>query len=468
MKKKIVFLWGTIAFSAFLVLALFWYRERVVMFDVAFHLFAMLKEGTFAIQSYRFGAAFTQAFPLAAAAFGADIKYVAALYSASFVVLPAAVFYVLLTRLQNPRMALVGLLSTVALTTHTFFWVQSELIQTIAFCMLFGGVLERALQKERASAGILLALGLLPVVICFLHPLSAFPFFYLLLFFGLRYSSRWRFVGGIAAAYLLTWILKNLFFRNGYDVQAMGGLRNILTHFPNYLDLQSNRDLLNYLLHDYYVVAILLLLLVAFYIRHRAWKSLGLLLFFFLGFTALINISYADGTDPFYIESDYLLLGVFVALPAVYDLFPRFLHKSLYAHLFLGAIVCSCIARIWGVHPFYARRLSWYQNVLEQTAPLANRKIILPSEVAPTGILLLTWGSSYEFWLLSTLNGGSARSLIVEERAGEYDASLERNKAFITKWGALDYTDLKGPYFPFTDTSAYVKWPVGKPLPAIP
>ena len=457
-------LWGAVAFASLLILSVLWYRERVVFTDFAYHLFYLLKERDFAIQHGRFGTAFTQLFPLGAAALGLSLNAVSALYSASFVLLPALVFGLLLGLLKNTKLALAYLLCLVAMQTHTFFWPLSELHQGMAFLFLFAGLLEKQFHRQKLSPWLLLVGSLLLITICFLHPLLPVPVLFFLLFYGLRYPLKRKLLLGVGISFAGIWFIKALFFRQAYEQQAMGGLRNFGTLFPHYFNLQSNRNLAQYFLYDYYVVGLLLLALAGLYIRRRAWRSLGLLLAFFIGLAALINISNPGGGDQYYLENQYLLLGFFVALPAAYDLFPR-VQKARYMHLLLGALVIACIGRVVRVQPFYAHRLHWFQKVLDQTALLPDRKIVFPAEVAPLDTLLMTWGTAYEFWLLSTLNGGGARSLIVEERAGEFDAGLTRNKTLITKWYPLDYAELEGPYFPFTDTnSTYVKWPVGKPL----
>ncbi len=461
MKRSALLLWGGITFGLWLILALLWYRERVVFVDIAYHLFFLLKDRGFAIQNGRFGAAFTQFFPLVGAALGLSVNFIAALYSASFILLPAIIFGLLLGPLRNARLALAYLLFEAGMMTHTFFWIQSELPQATAFLFLFAGLLEKQLHRETFSAFFLPAAQVLLLVVCFSHPLIPIPFFYLLLFMGLRYPLKRRMLTAVAVSFLLVWILKSLFFRYPYEQQAMSGLKNFVTLFPHYFNLQSNRDYLRYFVHDYYVAGLLLVVLAVYYFRRQAWLNLALLALFFAGFSALVNISSPGGSVQFYVENQYLILGFFVALPAAYDLFES-LQKRRYQQLLLGAVVVCCMARITLAHPLYKQRLQWNEDLLARTSMLPDKKIMLPAESAPLDTLLMTWGSSYEFWLLSTLNGGPARSIIIEEKAGEFDADLSQNKAFITKWGAYKYADFKGPYFPFTDTGFYVKWPAGK------
>ena len=457
-EKNHLLFWGGVAFIGLLILSLLWYQERVVFLDIAYHLFFLLKEHSFAIQNGRFVAAFTQLFPLSGAALGLSINAISLLYSASFILLPTFVFGALLGPLRNPRMALAYLLFVVGMMTHTFFWIQSELPQTMAFLALFAGILERELSREHLSLNFWVSAQILIFTVCFSNPLSPIAFFYLLFFFALRYPQKRGLLVAIGSSFLLIWIVKSLFFRYAYDLTAMSGLKNFKTLFPNYFNLQSNRDLLRYFLHDYYVAAGLLLALAVLYFRRRAWSPLGLLLCFFVGYAALVNISNPKGADQFYMENQYLLLSFFVALPAAYDLFP-ILKRAVFQQALLGIIIIFCIIRIVLVQPFYHQRLEWNRAVLTQTAALSNTKVILPAEAAPLPVLLMTWGSSYEFWLLSMLDGGPARSVIIEEKAGEFDWALDQNKAFITKWGVFSYAELKGPYFPFTDTGSYVKWP---------
>lgn len=86
---------------------------------------------------------------------------------------------------------------------------------------------------------------------------------------------------------------------------------------------------------------------------------------------------------------------------------------------------------------------------------LPQKKLIIPAQFAPMDTLLMTWGASYEFWLLSTLENNESRSIIIENDIYEFNWAKDNNKAFIAKWGNFDYQNLNKTYFKFNDTTRY-------------
>lgn len=218
------------------------------------------------------------------------------------------------------------------------------------------------------------------------------------------------------------------------------------------MNLQSNKNLLNYFVQDYYFVAIVL-----FFINRRHFLKAILISAFFLGYCLLVNVSYPHGADQFYIENLYLVLAVIIAVPFVYDVLPSIRNPKI-QYAIIGLICVAGLIRIASTQSFYSDRLSWYSDILNSTESDSQQKIIIPETMVPMDTLMMTWGSSYEFWLLSTIEGGTSRSVIIEERPGEFDYALPAEKAFITKWGVFEYSALDNKYFNFRDTMGYVSF----------
>jgi len=236
----------------------------------------------------------------------------------------------------------------------------------------------------------------------------------------------------------------------------MGGLKNIISLFPNYFNVASNKNFFKYLLYDYYFLPICLLLNSISYTITKQYNKLILGLMFFVGYALLINLSYPTGADQFYLENQYLILSIIVGFPFAYDFLPS-IKEGKTQILIIGFIALAGIFRIYNNHYMYTNRLNWYRKTLADTSALPQKKLVIPADKAPKDLLLMTWGSSYEFWLLSTIEEGVSRSIIIEETANEFDWAMSNNKAFIAKWGTFDYDKLNPEYFKFYDESPYVK-----------
>lgn len=452
------FLIGLITLLFLLFFSGLYYKERTVFIDIAFHLFSIIKDNGFAIQNNRFAAFFTQLFPLIGVKLGLSLKTVAVLYSASFVVLPLLVFVLIARVLGNLRLGVAYLLFVVAMTTHTFYWIQSELPQGTALLFLYFALLERTLRRDTVPAWFLSASGIFLFFIAYAHPLLLFGFLFLMGFYYLNYPARKALLGNVLAIYMVIYAVKALFFRSAYDDAAMGGLANFIRLFPNYFTMQSNKNLVGYMEAHYYFIPLMLVAALALYLRRRWYAKAALLTAFFFGYTLLINVSYEQGSPQFYIENQYLLLGLITGIPFAWDVLPAIRRPQVQLAV-LGGICLISLLRIWNMHRFYTARLHWERGIMERTAASPQPKVVIPQASLPKDTMVLSWGASYEFWLLSTLEQPHTRSIIVEETPGEFDWALGGNKYFITKWGTFDYNTLNPRYFHFADTSYYRKLP---------
>ena len=179
---------------------------------------------------------------------------------------------------------------------------------------------------------------------------------------------------------------------------------------------------------------------------------------FFSGYILLINISYPNGAEQFYLENQYLILAVFVLIPFVYEILPSIENRFVRSSIVIFICVVGLL-RISNTHTFYTTRLNWNRNLLARTENLPNKKLVIAHDFAPKDTVSMTWACSYEMWLLSTLEQPYSRSLVIEEKAGELDWAMANNKTFISKWGCFDYSTLNKKYFKFSDTNVYVKYP---------
>ena len=70
--------------------------------------------------------------------------------------------------------------------------------------------------------------------------------------------------------------------------------------------------------------------------------------------------------------------------------------------------------------------------------------------------LLLSWGSSYEFMLLSSLqNPKDTRLITIDEEPARLVWAINKARTVITEWEIWDYEALPHRYFDPQDTSFY-------------
>ncbi len=456
MNKSLVFKIGALTYLCLFIFSVVFYKERTVILDASFQLFNILKTGSLAIQVNRFGAAFTQIFPLLASKMLLPLYQVAGAYSVGFILYYFTCFLIILFGFKSEKIALILVFFHTLIVTHSFYWIQCELIQGVSFTLVFVAFVEQQIQREKVNLAFYILLPFFFITIVFFYPLLPFVLFFALIYFGIHYKSKLKFLSFLLGFYLLLYVLKITFFKTDYDTSAMDGMKNIRLLFPHYFDLQSNIHFLQYCLHDYYALPILLIASIIFYVLRKMVAKLFLLLFFFFGFLFIVNVCFAQGAEQFYLEPQYTILSVFLGFVIAFDILPAMQQSSLRLGMVLSLIIIS-LARIFYTHYAYTDRLNWYQNVLDTTAKDEHKKIILATSQVPMDKIKMGWGSSFEFWLLSTLETGITRSIIIEGRPNEFDDGLNMHDSFIIQWGAYPYSDFHSPYFHFEDTTAYVK-----------
>jgi hypothetical protein len=110
-------------------------------------------------------------------------------------------------------------------------------------------------------------------------------------------------------------------------------------------------------------------------------------------------------------------------------------------------------------HTPWTNRIQWERTVLEETKNRPHRKLVLSEQQAPMNILKLSWGSPYEFLMLSSLaHPDSARCLIIDEHPERFDSLLNKPRLFLGEFKNYPFQVLPHRYFNPVDTSGYVRW----------
>lgn len=454
---------GGVYYIGLLVLSLIFYKERTLFADIPFHIFYLLQEQDYAIQNQRFGAFITQTPPLLALKSGASLQTVAFIYSATFALLYMAIFG-LLAWMKNVRMAMVMLLLSSLMVADTFFWIQSELPQGLSFLVLTYGILTRVSHWRQLSLLEYLLLPPLLVMLAYFHPLLFIPFTFVAVFLYLdakRYQvDRWLLVGA-TGIFGVSFILKNTLLKaaSEYESRALQGLNNFVDLFPNYFFFPNSAAFFTQILTTTMIASFIGL--IYWYTHTKNHRKLLLLLVSVWGYWTLITVTqaYCDLTNH-YMENLYLPLSIILAVPLAFDLLP-----ALPTHItkwLLASVLIIATIRIVSHSTPYRQRRYWQRKVLEQTAQLPNKKLLIKAKDVPKELLLNTlWSSPYEFWMLSSIERPHEppRSIIIDDGSMPLDYFYHTsNHNFGTYWGAFPYSDLDCRYFNCSDTSYYVPY----------
>lgn len=446
---------GGLSSLVLLVFSLVFYKERIIFIDAAYQAFFLIHKGSFSIQNNRFAEALPQTLPLLTIRLGCSLKMVLMAFSASYVLWHFIFFSLSAFALKDKQMALAGALFSVLMVAQTFYWVPSELPLGISFSF-FAWAMIRNKSQHGERRWRYLGYFVLAFALVFFHPTLMFVVAFSVCFFLITEPSNYKKWAYFSAMFVGILVFKMLFFKTSdYDKNAFGKLHNFITLFPHYFGLTSNKQFLKNCLTDYYWLPFFLLGIFAFYFKEKEFKKLAFLFVSFFGYMLLINVSYHEGADKFYLENLYLPLSVFVILPFVVDILPKMEIKKSMALLIL--VFLTSWIRIGMSHQPFTKRLDFEQHILNETANVSNKKIIFHEAAFPNNPLIMSWGTSFEMLLLSALNSPQeARYVAIDAHPENYQWAIDENQYWISKWNMVKNAEMNRKYFDNKDESKYV------------
>jgi hypothetical protein len=446
------------AYFVFLgLLATYFYLERSTMTDAAYQIFSIIITEDYAIQVNRFGAVFTQTFPLLALKFQLPLQQILLCYSLAFILYPLLLYWILQRWARQDNWAISIPLFAVLMVSHTFYWIQSELIQGCFFLLFYFACLNQKSALRSSSIPFYLT-GL--IIILFFHPLMFIPLLYLWLF-GLHSSLKTnRIYWSIPLVMALILILKHWILpANVYDLAAISHSQKLFDEWWDFFSFISTKRFLVSCLKAYYLFTLLFLVLVYYYAASRQFTKGILLIGFSFAYIFLVNSTFRWGLPKFHMESFNQILAIFVLVPFLLDLFPKFSPKT--KVLFLTVVLVIRLVHIYSQHSDYSKRLAWNQTVLQNSQQLQKQKFLLPENVTPMDLLQITWASPYETLLLSTLSGpDSCKSIFIfNPDIHPVEKWLPANNSLVTPFGPIPLESLPTQYFHFESNSAYEDFP---------
>lgn len=447
--RFILFFIGISTFAISSVESIRFAKERIAFGDAAFQLFTILRTEDLAIQVMRFGSALTQGVPLLMSKLHLSLLNIMFSYSLSFESISLVAFLIIVLYFKNIELAIVLVLLKTLITTHTFFWVQSELLQGLVIIPLCIAWMKGKYITHFKNTQFVL-LFVFVFTLAFFHPLIVFPFsfciIYLLFFKSDGFDKRLLHLSLVL--FFTISIIKTMLIKNAYDSSAMAGLDNFKRYFPHYLNIPVNRQFLSLCLEEYYFIPILLFFNSIILVSKKKWTPLFFATLFLGVYFLIVQITDFNGgifhfrIESFYIPLAFMLSFVFVLEASTSPSFQKIVIPLLCVSLVMFVI------RIEKVSTIYSSQLHWNRTFLTEHM---NEKLVVRTSDLPRDTLLLPWALPYQTWMLSTIENHKTVSIAVSDDPHSFDWTLWNSKAFITAWGIFDYHQLASPYFQFKD-----------------
>lgn len=438
-----------------LILSLIFWRQRVFILDASFQSFYLVAKQDWAFQVKRYGAAIVQGIPLLLTKLGLPLKTILISYSLSFTLYPLLLFGVLVW-MKMQRYAWALALFFLLIMAHTFFWMQSELIQATAFAIFTLAVYRKRNWVVWLRYPIVAILILLTL---YTHPLGvvplAFGFTFLAVGGGESTFSRVNLLtdGALLLVTMLIFYIKQFKLGTGdYDVTAVEMLDNVPKYIFDFFKLRSWTRFTHQLALTYQLVPLAFFGIIYWYGQKKQWLRMATVIIGFVVWLGIILSTWHYGAEQFYIESYYLMLGCFLALPLALDILPELQPRR--AKIGLGLIAIFRVVMILIVSNVFIQREAYIRQFVNQTQEMPDQRYLIKKGEINPYVLQMDWGFPYETLMMSTVdNPDKPRNLLIyAEQIPEYVAEFQRN-SMLTTWGPFPYEWFKGDdYFRLTDT----------------
>ena len=413
-------LWmGIIFFGLMVWLAWDFYLERICYQDSASYILEMIRKEWFMTVHSRFGAIFSQIIPLILLKFKAPLKVVLIGYSINFVILYAACFWFARSVCQHRAAAYTICFLLVFSVKSTFFWPVTELLQGVIFSAVFFAWWN---SKRHRNAYLHYIVAFLICLLALMtHPLTCAVLELVVFYDFLDQSERpikqrlLRLGIGIVPA---LFILKG--FSSPYEqaqVPSLDQARKLLAIFE---ELPGTSRLFELLAEEFSVLFLALGLLVLILAFKKKWLKLCLALAFNLAFFVLIAITYPYGATVLAYENTFYPMVMCQTLLISHELLIPYSRFKL-PQISLFILTLLFLFNIYGHSRVYQTKTEHFQAIANSLEGSTERKIVFSSFNYPHQISMMSWPSSAESLLFSSLEGPDKSFTFYIAQEDEYD-----------------------------------------------
>ncbi|NCX96177.1 MAG: hypothetical protein EBX41_07165 [Chitinophagia bacterium] len=450
-----------LSLAALLVLAIVYYKERVLFADAPHILFRIINEGTLKIEENRWGAFITQLFPLVLSKLHAPLPAILFLYSISFNLFYTAVGFVLYKVYKRYDLVVLLTLYFTVFATATFYWTNNEVHQGMAWLCLATAITEHGFQKQQHPLLAGIVFTPLYALAIWTHPLVMLVAVFYWIFY-LIFSKENTLIGWQKGAF--TVILSLLCFakfwqgmHHGYD---SGKIEQVTTFSATKL-----RDIFSYpqwhffytgIVKHYWLLPVCIMGSIIALGKENKYLFLVAYIIYIGLYVALICITYPAMVSPFYIESEYMPLSVIAALPMVMLLLPKLPLKA------TGAawgcfLVFKFILIVLAAKPF-EERLSLLTLIEKQMQVNKTPKLVLIDNAHILDKpLILVWGAPTETMLISALKGHYPQnSCLVIDSAQWQNFNTQSSDTLLSCFEKKTIRQMNPHYFCFDTTHSYI------------
>ncbi len=389
------------------ILAIVFYKERVIWVDSGQQVFEMINEDWYKVYVGRYSMVINQTIPLIAIKLGMPLKHILLAYSLSFVFIYYLCFIICVYGFKNTA-AGVCIAFTPLLIRQAFGHCISEAWLGVAYSVVFYALLNYYHQwKSKGKWHILLFYTLALLIIAinyFIHPITLFTIGFALGFTYLNNREHKNYhIFILAFLVVAIYLLKFLFPSTGHEDNFFAGVKMADQLLPQLFTLPIIKFLIFAFFKIYIFILIPLLISFLFLLKEKKYLVITFIIFSILFQILICSLAFYKGDGPFALESRLIPLIVMVIIPFAEILKLKKRNYIVISGIML-ALVLSYFSLIKEVRITHTKRINHYKSLLAQVEKYPERKFYM-DETTNGNSAINSWGSSVETLLLSSLEG---------------------------------------------------------------
>lgn len=396
-----------VAFFIFMVMgimALMFYKERMLNFDPVYFTFLMLQEEWFSPVLGRYGTILSQLLPLAAMQFGASLESIIKLYSLSFVVL-YAIYVVIIGIGFKDKEGVVALCIALTLTfRETFYFSTTELYQAIALSVVLWSLFKHTLDLDGFKQKIALSITLFLIVgISFFHPVALFPVIFVLLTEYLRRNLWKNPLANATILFTVVWFIFKIKFltSSSYEQERLLTLDTFIRNLNKITELGSYKHFITYY-HSHLSVALVTSIIgMIFLLIKRKWLLAVFIPCFVLAFWLLIIIGMNRHESPIMYQNYYTVFGLFVGV-LVAITFQK--SNVWFVSIMLFGLSMYSLKEIYQSRYDYQNRTELMSLLAEYGQQFPEGKYVIDPQNLPWEFLWMSWTIPFETLIHSEID----------------------------------------------------------------
>ncbi len=458
-----------IAMGALFVLAVLFYKERILFADAAFVAFHLINDKKLAIQENRYGSFITQVVPLLGQKLHLPLKAILIGYSISFNLFFCSVNALLVYVFRQYRLAILMALYYFLFISQSFVWPCNEIQQAVGWMFLLCGTVAYFGKRKANGAVLAIVFSVLAFLTISTHFVVMIPVVFLWVYIVLDKNS-WPFSrkATILLSVLLV-VIAGTFFAvkyftsagtNSYDSIHLRGI----THFSlqDIIDAFTKPEVRSFYYRcctNYWLGIVVFITSIVVLAKNKQ-RALAIWTFIStVGYIVIMGLTYGDldgKTLLFHMESEWACIGIIVAAGFVFTFLPQ-LKYSVAACLLTGIFVARLVYMLFFLPPFTART-DFKQQVFNQMRKKGITKLALLEEPKLMSATILQWGLPYETLLMSGMNGDNPQLTFLFANPDDKNllSRLNDPQNFNALWEIIPHGLLNKECFSIDTTKPYV------------